>query len=121
MTGGFYNYSVSSGKNNATTASSVRSNWRIIYRMRALSQNEFILIAVTDFYNWTDLWTGDQCYDGAFCNWMKFRMNSSTAGANDATRWAPSNFQIRIGDGSGTDTISSTSNLTITQIKKHPI
>ena len=86
-----------------------------------LSQNEFILIAVTDFYNWTDLWSGDQCYDGAFCNWMKFRMTSSTAGANDATRWAPSNFQIRIGDGSGTDTISSTSNLTMTQIKKYPI
>jgi hypothetical protein len=121
QTGTTWNYSVQSGKNNTTTASSIRNNWRIIYRMRALSQNEFIMIATSDFYNWTDNWSGDQCYDGAYCNWMKFRVNSSSAGANDATRWAPSNFQIRIGDGSGTDTIASTSNLTITQVKKHQI
>lgn len=85
--------------------------------MRALSQNEFIMIATSDFYNWTDQWSGDQCYDGAFCNWMKFRVTT----ANDATRWAPSNFRLRIGDSSGTDTIASTSNITITQVKKHPI
>jgi hypothetical protein len=75
--------------------------------------------ATSDFYKWTDLWSvTDEPYDVAFCNWMKFRMNSGTAGANNATRWAPSNFQIRIGDGSGGETISSSSNLTITQVKK---
>jgi hypothetical protein len=116
---GYWNYSVSSGKNNTISASSNRNNWRIIYRMRALSQNEFIMVATSEFYNYTDLWTStDQPYDGAYCNWMKFRMNSSTAGANNATRWAPSNFQIRIGDGSGSETISSSSNLTITQVKR---
>ena len=114
----FWNYSISSGLDNPTTALSVRNNWRVIYRMRALSENQFIMIATSDFYNWTDQWSGNHCYDGAFCNWMKFRMNSNGAGANDATRWAPFNFRIRVGDGSGSDTISSSSNLTITQVKR---
>jgi hypothetical protein len=114
MVPGINNYSVSSGTNNTNS----RSNYRIIYRMRALSQNEMLMIATSDFYNYTDAWGAEQIYNGAFCNWMKFRVNSNGVAANDATRWAPSNFQIRIGEN-GTETISSTSNITITQVKKH--